>query len=61
MPLKISVITICLNSEKTIAYTLNSVLSQKYENIEHVIVDGGSTDGTLDLIKKYPLKRKKFT
>ena len=60
MSLKISVITVCLNSEKTIPYTLNSVLSQRYKNIEHIIVDGGSTDNTINLIKKYPLKKKKI-
>jgi len=56
--MKISVITICYNSANTLKYTLKSVLSQDYENIEHIIVDGGSTDNTLDVLKHYSLKRK---
>lgn len=58
--MKISIITVCLNSEKTILDTLNSVLSQTYKNIEHVIVDGGSVDKTLEYISKYPLTQKKI-
>ena len=50
--MKISVITICLNSENTIKYCLNSVESQTYKNIEHIIVDGGSKDKTVDIVKK---------
>jgi glycosyltransferase involved in cell wall biosynthesis len=57
--MKFSIITVCLNSEKTIYYTLNSILNQTYKNIEHIIIDGGSTDRTLDIIKKYPFKNKK--
>lgn len=49
----VSIITIVLNSEKTIEKTMQSVLGQTYDNIEYIIVDGGSTDGTLDIIKKY--------
>ena len=45
--MKISIITVCYNSEKTIEDTLRSVLEQKHENIEHIIIDGGSTDRTL--------------
>ena len=52
--MKISIITITLNSEKTIRDTLNSVLSQSYKNIEHILVDGGSTDQTLAILKRYP-------
>ena len=58
--MKISVITICLNSESTILYTLNSVISQKYSNVEHIIVDGGSTDKTLTYLKEYNHKNKKI-
>ncbi len=57
--MKVSIITVCLNSKKTIKYTLNSILSQNYENIEHILVDGGSTDGTKDILKKYQFKNKK--
>ena len=44
--MKFSIITVTLNSEKTIRDTLNSVYSQSYKDIEHIIVDGGSNDGT---------------
>ena len=44
--MKISVITVTYNSEKTIRDTLNSVISQTYKDIEHIIVDGGSIDKT---------------
>ena len=50
---KVSVVTVCLNSQDTIEQAINSVLSQSYENIEYIIVDGGSIDGTLDIIEKY--------
>ena len=58
--MKISIITVTLNSDQTIRDTLNSVFSQTYKNIEHIIIDGGSKDQTLPIIKKYPNKRKKF-
>jgi glycosyltransferase involved in cell wall biosynthesis len=48
--MKISIITISLNSEKTIMDTINSVQSQSYNNIEHIIIDGGSTDKTISII-----------
>ena len=48
--MKISIITVCYNSEKTIGDTLRSVFEQKYENIEHIIIDGGSTDRTLAIV-----------
>jgi glycosyltransferase involved in cell wall biosynthesis len=48
--MKITVITVCYNSAKTIANTLQSVHLQTYQNIEHIVVDGGSTDGTLDIV-----------
>ena len=50
---KISIITVALNSEKTIKDTLKSVISQSYKSIEYIVIDGGSTDGTRDIIKKY--------
>lgn len=50
--MKISVITVTYNSAKTLRRTLESVKAQDHPNIEHIIVDGASTDGTVDLIKK---------
>jgi len=50
---KISVITVCRNAEQTIGDTLRSVQSQTYSNIEHVVVDGASTDGTVDILTGY--------
>lgn len=50
--MKISIITVAFNSAKTIARTLESVASQSYGNIEHIVIDGGSTDGSLDIIKR---------
>lgn len=50
---KITIITACYNSERTIEQTIQSVLNQTYENIEYIIVDGASTDGTMDVVEKY--------
>lgn len=49
----VSVVTITFNSEKTIERTIQSVLAQTYGNIEYIIADGGSSDSTVELIKKY--------
>lgn len=51
--LKVSIVTICLNSERVIEKTIQSVLSQSYKNIEYIVVDGKSADNTLDIIKKH--------
>lgn len=51
--MKVSIITVVLNGAKTIEDCIKSVLSQKYPNIDYIIIDGESTDGTLDIIKKY--------
>ena len=50
---KISVITAVYNGIDSLEPTINSVLNQTYNNIEFIIIDGGSTDGTVDIIKKY--------
>ena len=49
----ISIITVVFNGVKTIEKTIQSVINQTYENIEYIVVDGGSADGTLEVIKKY--------
>lgn len=51
--MKVTVITPCFNSEKTIEKTLESVLNQTYDDIEYIIIDGASTDRTLEIIKGY--------
>lgn len=51
--MKVSVITVCYNSEKTIERTLRSVLSQTYQDIDYIVVDGKSTDQTLSIANKY--------
>jgi glycosyltransferase involved in cell wall biosynthesis len=50
---KLSIITVVYNSEQFIERTIQSVLGQTYSNIEYIIIDGGSSDKTIDLIKKY--------
>lgn len=52
----LSIITICLNSGKYLEETIKSVINQTYDNIEYIIIDGGSTDNTLDIIQKYENK-----
>jgi glycosyltransferase involved in cell wall biosynthesis len=51
--MKFSVITPCLNRVQLIGATIESIISQGYADVEHWIIDGGSTDGTLDLLKRY--------
>ena len=50
---KISIITVAYNSVHTIKDTIESILSQDYKNIEYIVIDGGSCDGTVDIIKMY--------
>ena len=51
--MKISIITVCFNSSKTIKKTFESIKNQSYDNIEYIVIDGGSTDSTLNIIKDY--------
>jgi glycosyltransferase involved in cell wall biosynthesis len=48
---KISIITVCLNAAATVRDAVESVAAQSYPEIEHIVIDGGSTDGTLDVLK----------
>jgi glycosyltransferase involved in cell wall biosynthesis len=52
--MKISIITVTYNSAATLAHTLESVDNQDYNNIEHVLVDGGSSDETVSIIQSFP-------
>lgn len=54
--IKVSIITVCFNSQKTIKRTIESVLNQTYQNIEYIIVDGKSTDRTVEIIHSYSPK-----
>lgn len=49
----VSIITVCRNSEATIRTTIESVLEQTYDNIEYILIDGASTDETVNIIKSY--------
>ena len=53
---KISVITVCLNAQEFIEQCMQSVLTQTFNDFEYVIIDGGSSDDTVDIIKKYQNK-----
>ena len=52
--MKFSIITPCLNAKDHIEVAIKSVLGQSYPYFEHIIADGGSTDGTIDILKRYP-------
>lgn len=59
---KVSIITPCLNSQNTIRDTIESVLHQTYKAIEYIIIDGGSADKTIEIIKEYiPLFQGRLT
>lgn len=51
--MKISIVTVVRNNEKTIADAIESVLGQTYGDIEYIVIDGASTDGTVDIIRRY--------
>ena len=54
--MKVSIITVCYNSSETIESTIRSVISQNYSGIEYIIVDGGSTDDTLQIVERHKSK-----
>ena len=49
----VSIVTVVFNGEKHLEQTIQSVINQTYDNVEYIIIDGGSTDGTLNIIHKY--------
>ena len=59
--MKVSIITSCFNRAGTIASTVESVLSQDYPDIEYIVVDAASTDGTCDIVKSYAGKIARFS
>lgn len=58
--MKISIITVCYNAEKYIQNCLDSVLAQDHPDIEHIVIDGASTDATLDILKTYESRLAKL-
>lgn len=54
--MKVTIITVCFNTADTIEDTVKSVISQDYKNIEHIVIDGGSTDETLEILSRYKNK-----
>ena len=58
--MKVSIITTCLNRRRTVVDAIKSVLAQDYHDIEYIVVDGGSTDGTIEAIEKEDKKHHAF-
>jgi glycosyltransferase len=58
--LKVSIITAVLNNRKTIEECMQSIINQTYQHRECIVIDGGSTDGTMDLLKKYENRMTKI-
>lgn len=58
--MKVSIITICYNRKNTIAQCIESVLNQNYTNIEYIVIDGNSKDGTKDIIQSYAGKISQY-
>ena len=57
---KFSIITVTYNGKQTVEQTIQSVLSQTYADFEYIIVDGASTDGTVDIVSQYCEKDKRM-
>ena len=57
---RISIVTVCLNSARSIGDTLASVNAQTHAEIEHIVIDGGSTDGTQDLVRQRGERVRRF-
>ena len=58
--MKVSIITSVFNNKNTVSEAIESVLNQTYKDIEYIVIDGGSTDGTIDIINSYKGKITKF-
>ncbi|MDY7048506.1 MAG: glycosyltransferase family 2 protein [Microcystis panniformis WG22] len=58
--MKVSIITVVYNNQATIAHAISSVLSQDYSDIEYIVIDGASTDSTIEIIQSYSEKIAKF-
>lgn len=58
--MRVSIITICYNRKSTISQAIESVLNQNYPNIEYIVIDGNSTDGTTEIIQSYGDKISQF-
>src|SRR5690554_5493394 len=56
--LKLSIITVNLNNAEGLRKTIDSVINQTYTHFEHIIIDGGSTDGSVEVIKEYEANYK---
>ena len=58
--MKVSIITVVRNNKRTIKDAINSILNQTYKDIEYIIIDGASTDGTVEIVKNYGNRIAKF-
>ena len=59
--MKITLITACYNSAPTIRTAIESVISQRGVDVEHIVIDGGSSDGTVEIIKEYSTRSTRST
>ncbi|MGV1100372.1 glycosyltransferase family 2 protein [Thiovibrio sp. JS02] len=61
MPPKISVITVTLNSDRYLEQAIESIIGQTYPHLEYIVIDGGSTDSTVDIVKQYAYRIDYFS